>query len=87
MLFHQILAYTRHEKSHTTTINLKYLGQLRMKNLNDLMDHILYQIFKINLSIKLHENQISIKKHETVTDNSPIRIYIDKIDNRISFKI
>ena len=33
-------------ESDTKTINLKYLDQRGMKNLNYLMDHILYQIFK-----------------------------------------
>ena len=28
-----------------------------------------------------------INKHETVTDNPPIRIYVNKIENRITFKI
>ena len=28
-----------------------------------------------------------MKKHETVTDNPSIRIYINKIENRITFKI
>ena len=28
-----------------------------------------------------------IKKHETVTDNPPIRIHANKIQNRITFKI
>ena len=28
-----------------------------------------------------------IKKHETVTDNHPIRIYVNKIVNRITFRI
>ena len=28
-----------------------------------------------------------IKKHETVTENPPIRIYVNKIENRITFKI
>ena len=28
-----------------------------------------------------------IKKHETLTDNPPIRIYINKIENKITFKI
>ena len=45
---------------------------------NDLTDHILYQIFKIILSI--------IKKN-TKTDNPPIKIYVNKVDNRITFKI
>ena len=38
-------------KSHTKIINLEYQLQRGMKNLNYLMDHILYQIFKIILSI------------------------------------
>ena len=50
-----------------------------MKNLNYLMDHILYQIFKVILN--------NLKKHEKVTDNPSIRIYINKIENRITFKI
>ena len=28
-----------------------------------------------------------LKKHETVTDNSSIMIYINEIENRITFKI
>ena len=28
-----------------------------------------------------------IKKHETVADNPPIRIYVNKIENKITFKI
>ena len=44
------------------------------------MDHIMYQIFKITLNI-------SLKKYKTVTDNLSIMIYINKIENRITFKI
>ena len=40
------------------------------------MDHVMYQIFKI-----------VIKKHETLTANPPIIMYVNKIENRISFKI
>ena len=29
----------------------------------------------------------SFKKYETVTDNSAVRIYVNKIENRITFKI
>ena len=50
MWLYQILAYAIHGeilKSHTRIINLKYQLRYRMKNLNYLMDHILYQIFKI----------------------------------------
>ena len=38
-------------KAHTIKINLKYLHQHGMMNLNYQMDCILYQIFKIILSI------------------------------------
>ena len=43
------------------------------------MDHIQYQIFKIILSIFL-------KNSESV-DNPSIRIYVNNIENRITFKI
>ena len=53
MLFYQILASTtwKNKKSHTKTINLKCVGQLGMKIFNYQIDHILYQTFKITLSI------------------------------------
>ena len=44
------------------------------------MDHTLYQIFKIILSIFK-------KKHNESIDNPPIKIYLNKIENRITFKI
>ena len=50
-----------------------------MKNLSYLKDHILYQIFKIILNI-------SLKKHGEKTDNPPIRIYVNKTKNIITFK-
>ena len=56
MLVYQILAFTIHrkiQKSHTRIINLKYQLQHRMTSLNYLMDHILYQIFKIALHTSL----------------------------------
>ena len=49
MLLYQILASTmymdKYKKGHTKAINLKYLSQLGVKNLNYQKDHILYQIF------------------------------------------
>ena len=48
-------------------MTLKYGLKRGMINLNYLMDHILYQIFKIILSIFL-------KKHEEKTDTSSISI-------------
>ena len=56
MLLYQILVYNIHrkiEKSHIRIINLKCQLQHKMKNLNYLMDLILYQIFKIILNIYL----------------------------------
>ena len=50
-----------------------------MKNLNYLMDHILYQLFMIVLDI--------FKKHGEKTVNPSIRIYINKTEDRITFKI
>ena len=50
-----------------------------MKNLSYLLDHIQYQIFKIILSI--------FKKNSGSVDNPSIRIYVNKIENRIMFKI
>ena len=67
-------------KSHIRTINLKYQLQHGMKILNYLMDHILYEIFKIILNIYY-------KKHGEKTVNASLRIYINKIENRIKFKI
>ena len=61
-------------------MNLKYQLRHGMKSLNYLMDHTQYQIFKNILSI-------SSKKNETVTDNPSIRIYVNKIENRIAFEI
>ena len=51
-----------------------------MRNLNYLMDHILHQIFKIILSI--------FKKNtEKNTDNPSVKIYLKRIQNRITFRI
>ena len=46
-----------------------------MKNLNYRMDQILCQIFK------------TISGQEKLADNSRIRIYVNKIENRITFSI
>ena len=50
-----------------------------MINLNYQMDHFLCLIFKIILII--------LKKHEENTDNPSLRIYVNKIENRIAFRI
>ena len=67
-------------KPDTIIINLKYQLQNGMINLNYLMDHILYQIFRIILSI------LKKKKNENDANPSIRRIYVSKIENRIAFK-
>ena len=49
-----------------------------MINLNYLMDLILYEIIKILLSIFYHGEDI---------DKSSIQIYVNKIENGVTFKI
>ena len=51
-----------------------------MKNFNYLVDHILYQIFNTIF-------EYIIKKHDAFTNNASIRIYVNKIENRSTFKI
>ena len=63
-----------------TTINLEFLLQLGIVPLFCLMDRILFLIYKIILSTLL-------KNQETTADNPPVQIYVDKIKNRIVFKI
>ena len=56
MLLYQTLAFTIHrkiQKNHAKIINLKYQLRQRMKTLNYMMDHILYQMFKIILNISV----------------------------------
>ena len=48
-----------------------------MINLNYQIDNILQQIFRINLSTLL--------KHIAITNYPPIKIYVNKIENRITF--
>ena len=48
-----------------------------MKNLNYLLDHILYQ----------DNFEYILKKHGENAVNPSIRIFINKIENRITFKI
>ena len=51
-----------------------------MTNLNYQIQHILYQIFKDYFGYIL-------KKHGENIDNSSIRIYVNKRENRFTFKI
>ena len=50
----QTLAFTIHvkiQKSHPEIINLKHQLRYGIKSFNCLMDHILYQIFKVTVNI------------------------------------
>ena len=47
---------------------------------NGKLDHILYQLFKIILSVFL-------KKDGENINNPSVRIYLNKIENRVTFKI
>ena len=51
-----------------------------MKNLNYLIDII-------NVSDIQDSLEYMIKKHETLTDKSPVQICVNKFQNRITFKI
>ena len=53
-----------------------------MMSLIYLMDHILYSISDIH-----DYSEYIIKNHETIADNPPVQIYVNKIINRIVFKI
>ena len=52
--------------------NNKFKMSIGLKKLNYLMDYIVYEIFKITL-------KISLRKHETVTNNPSIVICVNKI--------
>ena len=84
LLPYQILAFItrgRTLKAHTITMNFKYLHQHGMIDLNYQMDLILYQIFKIILSIFK-------KSMEKILINHQYRyIYINNIKNRVTFTI
>ena len=41
------------------------------------MNHILHQVFDILLSISSKKKKKKEKEHETLTDNSPIKGYIN----------
>ena len=65
-------------KSNIRITDIKYQLQHGMKNLNYIMVHILYQILL---------SWIHIKKAWEKTVNPSVRIYINKIEKRITFQI
>ena len=81
MLLHQILVCIIHRKTQKTLkkTHLNCQPQHGKKNLN-VADHTLQQIFKIISSV-------SSKYIETEADNPPIRIYVNKLNNQVTFRI
>ena len=63
-------------KSKTYDPHRLLLLRQEMKSLHYLMDYILYQIF-----------EAALNKHGEKTDNLSIRIYVSKIENKITFEI
>ena len=70
----------RNIKSSYNSNKFKISAPTWSDNLNYQMDHTQYQIFKIILSIFL-------KNIVKVFDNPSIKIYVNKIENRVTFKI
>ena len=68
------------KKKKDLIMNLKYQLQHGMMNLNYQMNHVLCQIFKIYF-------EYILKKHGENIDYPSITIYLNKIANRITFKI
>ena len=62
-----MLLFTMHKqinKINIKTINLNYQSHNKIKNMNYLIDHILYHIFKIILSIPLKHGSTNIKIYQ-----------------------
>ena len=82
MLLYQILANTIHGYYKKTHRKINVINKFRhgMKNLSYLMD--LYSVSDI-------ENYLEyiFRKHVQKTDNPAIRVYVNKKENRIEFKI
>ena len=53
-----------------------------MMNLICLMDHIWFQINKITLNTSSKSSN-----YETITNNYPVQSYVNRIKNRIDFKV
>ena len=70
------LYWEKYKKVIKKITDLKYQLRYGMTSLNYPMDHILYQIFKITSNL-----------HGEKAGNPSIRIYVNKIENRITFKI
>ena len=81
MLLYRILGFTIHEKrSHYKSNEFKISAPTRNEE-HELPDG------SNSVSYIQDYFECMIKKHQTVADNRSIRIYANKIENRIRFKI
>ena len=67
-------------------MNLKYLHQHRMINLNCLMGHILCLTFKIILSTFFSTLGL-LKKHGEKTDRPSVQMYVNKVEKGLHLKL
>ena len=83
MLFYQTLAITVHGKK----IKKSYKNNKFQISSPTLNEH--FELPDGSYSVSDIQNHLEyvIKKLETITDNSSIRMYVNKIENRIIFKI
>ena len=85
MLLYQILAFTTHQKIQESYKSNKFKISSKTWNEEFVLPDRSYSISDIQEFIRYFE--FIIKKHETFTDNPPIGIYINKIENRIAIKM
>ena len=81
MLFYQILAFTIHGKIKKSYKSNKFKISAPTGNDKFELPDGSYSVSNIQDSF-----EYIIKKHQTVTNNLPIIIYVNKIENRITFK-
>ena len=81
MLIYQISAYNMHEE--------KIKGQSNKFKISRLMQNEKFELSDGSYSVLNIQDysEYIIKKHEVVIDNTPIRICLNKIENRTTFKI
>ena len=83
MLLQQILAYAIHVKK------IKKLYRINTFNISAATQIDIFQLPNRSYSVSDIEDysEYIIREHETVSGNPPIRTYVNKIENRIPFKI
>ena len=82
MLLYQILAFTTHQKIQESYKSNKFKISSKTWNEEFVLPDRSYSISNIQDYF-----EFIIKKHETFTDNPPIGIYINKIEDIIAIKM